>query len=589
MDIRPVKADARVFSLELSVLRALCESTDSPRSLAVFMLVKHEEWKQLMALECDPLHYNTVDGFRMDYQCTEMLKKCPRVPLGIDRAEVAIRKFEEAEVICKETNARLELPIPPDFRGPIHHAREIAYAVLGPLTGEDLELCESRMGFGPGSTTSVSGVVTRGRKFSTRVVDSTPRVMDFGLHCLPAGWRKNVLGFRPVHASKLITVPKNAKTDRVICVEPDLNIFVQLGIGRLIKSKLKRSGLDLTRGQEVNRFLASKAEDWDLTTMDLSMASDSISRGIVWLLLPDRWCNLLEFARVDKTACALNGKTYELEKWSSMGNGYTFELETLLFWSIVRGCLRHLGISEKMAVAYGDDLIFPSQATDLVTRTLNFLGFKVNTEKTFGKGPFRESCGTDWFMGRDVRPVFLRSTHHDFSTVCYIYGNAISRAAGRPLGDWYRDSRFLPAWLRCFTAPPPSHRHRIPRGFGDQGFESSFDDAVPSVGLHSGYQRIRYGFSYRRIRPVDTSAHSDGLLLALVQNERGEGVNVRSDPNVNWQIAATDVPLKRFPVLHSMVSLPDATLGCEPLRGRFEEPSLGRGHVFAWPHLGPWL
>lgn len=557
MENQRVCASSRVLKLELSIVRALCESTDTPRSLAVHLLIRYEEWAQLMALQCDHSHYNDIDRFTLDYQVTEALKKNPRVPLNVDRRAVAIKKFEEAEALCAQTNLRLASidSFPSEMIKVQHHAASIISGILGPLTRSDLEFCESQMSFGPGSTTSVSGVVTRGRKFSSRVLHATPRVVDFGLHCLPAAWRRDVRGFDLRTYSKLTTVPKNAKTDRVICVEPDLNIFVQLGTGKLIRDKLRRSGLDLSSGQEVNRFMASKAVDWDLTTMDLSSASDLISREVVWLLLPDRWAELLWFSRVDKTQDSTTGKLYDLEKWSSMGNGYTFELETLLFWGIVRGCLRHLGLSEKLAVAYGDDLIFPSSALDLVTRALEFFGFRVNSEKTFGTGLFRESCGTDWFMGSDVRPFFLKAETNDLTSACYIYSNAITRVASRSYDQLARDSRFLPAWLRCFSAVSPSDRHRIPLGYGDEGFQSSFDEACPLVGRSkSGWQG--YSFPIRRIGTVDTNEFEAGLYTSTLHQGR-------------------------------MSELP--SYGREAMRGRTRPPVRRRGHVFAWPHLGAWV
>jgi hypothetical protein len=34
----------------------------------------------------------------------------------------------------------------------------------------------------------------------------------------------------------------------------------------------------------------------------------------------------------------------------------------------------------------------------------------VNEEKSFSKGPFRESCGSDYFEGHNVRPYFVRKS-----------------------------------------------------------------------------------------------------------------------------------------------------------------------------------
>jgi hypothetical protein len=38
---------------------------------------------------------------------------------------------------------------------------------------------------------------------------------------------------------------------------------------------------------------------------------------------------------------------------------------------------------------------------------LAICGFKTNHSKTFSDGPFRESCGADWYEGIDVRPFTL--------------------------------------------------------------------------------------------------------------------------------------------------------------------------------------
>lgn len=558
MTTHDVNVSSKLFKLELSVLRALCESTNSPRSLMIHLLVKYEEWAQLLNLECNPDHYDDVERFRMDYQCTVALSKNPRVPTGVDRRAIALAKFEEAEVSCRQANERIASHFhtaAPDVVRALHSAHGIISGILGPLTRTRLEEVDEHMRFGPGSTTSVSGVVTLGRKFSSRIVDATPRVASFGLHCLPARWRSEVIGFNLITSSKLTTVPKSAKTDRVICVEPDLNIYVQLGVGAAIRSRLQRSGLDLNHGQEVNRFMASKAVEWDLTTMDLSSASDLICREAVWLLLPHDWADLLHFCRVDTTTDSVTGKAYQLEKWSSMGNGYTFELETLIFWGVVRGALRSLGISESLAVAYGDDLIFPSQALSLVTRTLEFLGFRVNKEKTFSKGLFRESCGTDWYNGIDVRPLFLKVDTHDFVSACYIYGNAITRVASRSRSGLARDSRFLPAWLRCFTAAAPSDRHRVPCGSGDEGFHSSFEESVPTITRPKhGWEGFR--FRVRRIGTIETSTYESGCYISALH--RGK-----------------------------MSQRP--TYGREAMRGRFSSPELGWGLVSTWPYLGAWV
>lgn len=387
-----------------------------------------------------------------------------------------------------------------------------------------------------------------GKKFSRRLYNSTSRLSDFAVFCKPSGWQTlSSLEFR--NSSKVRVVPKNAKTDRTICIEPDLNIYVQLGIGSVIREKLRKFGLDLNT-QEVNRRLAWQASvDDSLCTMDLSMASDLISREAVWLLLPYRWVNLLHYARTDMYE--LNGETLTFHKWSSMGNGYTFELESLIFYGILLGCCE-VGGWDGEVVAYGDDLIFPKHLLSLVTRTLEFLGFRVNREKTFGKGPFRESCGTDWYMGRNVRPIFWKGQMDDSTYQTFSYANSLRRWAFRRNGGTSCDARVLPAWLRLFTSVPHRDRHRIPEGFGDVGFISNWDEATPrSSRGTNGW--CGWSFSYRYRPPQRRCVDVEGALI------------------------------------RSLHSPSDFDNGIEPLRGRFEHQLTKRGHSLEWPHMGSWL
>jgi hypothetical protein len=573
-----VSHSAQVFDLEQQLVLSLCENIGTPRALSVAIQIRYGAWQEILNSKIDWRNYDDRGKFADDYLVTAILQKNPRLPTGIDRAKVAIDKFLAAEQQCAETNIRLltysETGIGPDpfVHRVIHYAREFIRTCLGQLSRADLAFCEENMAFGPGATTSVSGVVTQGKKYSPRVLDTTPRLVDFGLFASPIGWRKSIEGFAVRRSSKLTTVPKNAKTDRAICIEPDLNIFVQKGIGALIRDKLLRLGLDLTT-QENNRALAQKASELDLCTIDLSAASDTVSQQVVWLLLPERWAELLHFARVDFTS--LNGEEIALEKWSSMGNGYTFELETLIFWSILKG-VQQLTNSDGPVIAFGDDLVCPESDFDLVRRTLEFLGFNVNVEKTFGKGRFHESCGTDWFDGEPVRPVFLRSEHHDFPTICYIYANGLRRWAFHRNSGLSCDRRVLPAWLRCFRAVKPEDRHQIPQGFGDVGVEADFDRAVPRTpsrgserrsggrrlgdkpwrdsldGVHP-YGWSGYEFSYRHIASRRVTVSEIGSLTAFLNRSSGE-----------W------------------------TLGKESLRGHYRPAVTRKGHVHTWPHLGPW-
>jgi hypothetical protein len=528
----------------------------------VALLIKYREYDQLADLTIEVDHYLDVRPFEDDYLVTSILSKNPRLPVSRDPEKEAIKKFWEAEGHCAETNERLssfsEDPrcADPDVLRVVLLAQQYIQRILGPLRRSEISYAEANMRFGPGATTSLSGVVTQGKKYSRRALDATPRVLPFRTFGFPELWKESVRDVCLRRSSKMRVVPKKATCGRTICIEPDLNIFVQLGQGALIRRKLADFGLDLST-QEVNQKLARAGSlNDDLCTMDLSSASDLISREVVWLLLPYAWADFLHFSRVDFVETEEGEK--ELHKWSSMGNGYTFELETLIFYSIL---LASLEVGERFdkvgeTIAYGDDLIFPSSIEPLVRRTLNFLGFKVNARKTFGKGNFRESCGTDWFLGHNVRPFFLKSDHHDFPTTCYIIANGLRRLARRRNNGDSCDVKLLPAWLKCYSALDKHHRHRIPEGFGDCGLISNWDESAPSLDL-SGERGWGWGgftFHFREVKAMIGSFSQIGSLLAYLNGNRT-----------------------------------DFSLGQESIRGRFLPARTRTGYSLEWPNLGPWL
>jgi len=93
-----------------------------------------------------------------------------------------------------------------------------------------------------------------------------------------------------------------------------------------------------------------------------------------------------------------------------MGNGFTFELETLIFYAIAKAACIQSGAKTgyNSLSVYGDDVIIPSAAVSKYLTCFEAVGFEVNMSKSFFAGPFRESCGEDFFNGTDVRPVFVR-------------------------------------------------------------------------------------------------------------------------------------------------------------------------------------
>ena len=210
-------------------------------------------------------------------------------------------------------------------------------------------------------------------------------------------------------ANRVGFVPKSSKTFRSIAIEPSLNLRIQLGVHDYLAPILERKHVSVLKDQRVNQLLAklgSQSPGLDgLATIDLSAASDTISIELVRWLLPEAWFEFLSDLRC--THSEVEGKLYKLDKFSSMGNGFTFVLESLIFWALSESCRLDSG-APYLSITYGDDIICPTASALLLTETLEALGLKVNTSKSFLIGPFRESCGADWERGRLVTPVFLR-------------------------------------------------------------------------------------------------------------------------------------------------------------------------------------
>jgi hypothetical protein len=392
------------------------------------------------------------------------MKKSPNLPWFVDKHDVALKAFWSSEEDCRCTNDRL-------FAEPIgampllvERARTLIHKTLGPLTRKDLQFVEDHMRFGPGATTSVTGVGSvTSDKFDAEM-HLTSELYPYYKAILGKTWWDHT---RPVvvEGNKFTSVPKNALTNRGICVEPTLNIFVQLGVGAVIRERLKRLGVNLS-DQTRNQEFARRAYRDGLATIDLSKASDTLSYAAVINLLPPDWVQLLEIARSPKTY--VDGKYVVLEKFSSMGNGYTFELESLIFASLAHAC--NPGRTDDIAV-YGDDIIVPAQGAPKLIEALNYLGFKVNESKSFLAGNFFESCGKDFFQGILVRPFFLKKEDGS-SSIPYAlqFCNALRLYLFNRSSGWGCDERFRPVWLWAKgLIPKPWSQCTVPPVFGDSG------------------------------------------------------------------------------------------------------------------------
>lgn len=226
---------------------------------------------------------------------------------------------------------------------------------------------------------------------------------------------------RPV---RVISVPKTAKTPRIIAIEPTALQYVQQGVARSWVASMESKDLIAPligfTDQEPNRALALKGSlDGSLATLDLSEASDRVSNLHVMQLLR-HWpetSRAVQACRSMKADVRGHG-VIPLSKYASMGSGTTFPVEAMLFLCIVVSSIavsRRVPITDRFIKSlhgrvrvYGDDIIVPRDYAESVTADLETFGLKVNRNKSFWTGLFRESCGGDYYAGESVKPIRLK-------------------------------------------------------------------------------------------------------------------------------------------------------------------------------------
>lgn len=497
---RTFRAARRDLSFEslVSAVNPFLERVDTPVSLGVFLRLKYKSYDEYLNMEIDPMNYDNSDKFFLDYQCIKLFSKQEIYPHVYNTRKEAVDNFIRSEKECFETNRRFEYRMGPDFRDPavsaISHG---AMRKISRILGACPSIAELPLRFGPGNNvglsnnTSVIDKLTSELTVTPNLYNYTGQVMETcpaWLHLrsktseVPSTVASHIVQTRIVSGSKLGFVPKTAKTDRSICTEPLLNSIVQLGIGTVIRKRLRRAGCNLDsqhRNQELARIGSITNQ---LATVDLKAASDTISSMVVLELLPEPWFDLLNTAR--STHYSVGENCYEFNKFSSMGNGFTFELESLIFLALARATCEFMELSCENVSVYGDDIIIPKEAVTLFYRMLKFYGFEVNQSKSFTEGPFRESCGKDWFLGRIVRPLFLkrRPTNQSLMSWC----NHISRL------PYFREDVRLHVLYRSLKELVPKVFHILkgPDGFGDGHFVEPYEKSfgIPHAAQRRGWE-----------------------------------------------------------------------------------------------------
>jgi hypothetical protein len=467
------------------VARAVFQEVGGMSAVSADIALSCEDWTWFCQTKFDPSRYTSWSAARDAYQAQELLRKFPDLPaspglisntIGTPSISVgrpsdarrteALRKGRSAEHRCRETNTRLRLdwltgegnPPPGADKLISSIQRKVKFCLDGGgerdcsfSVREFLRACR----WGKGVTDITGPRCSVYNKFDGKP-SFTRQASWFAALLMEADpvWRRHVVGETDGVATPLVehspgnrvtTVPKTAQTDRLIAIEPHWNIYFQLGVGQMLRRRLRRVGIDLST-QEVNRQGALLGSRTGTTaTIDLSNASDTVSLELVRLLLPPGWVKVMEMLRSTSSFWPDTETWEKNHKFSSMGNGFTFELETLIFWAIAKSVAELTGDLSKVPV-YGDDILVPSSCFSVTCDWLEYFGFEVNTKKSYGSGLFRESCGMNAFGGIDITP-FRLTNFRTLSDAYVAYNALLSRGL---VSSAHTVLRLIPRPLRRF-------------------------------------------------------------------------------------------------------------------------------------------
>lgn len=540
------------------------------------------DWGRLLswadACFVNPQAEQEVDeSFLVRRQFIALVKKFEFTPeeSGLDPEGAAIATFRKAELRCSRINKRFSLL---RRRGSAYApVMDIARRYIERTIGRtpDLQAIYANCDFGGGASIGVGGKATNlGRKLLAEGWSVTPSALPYakaalwsndqiallfsetrnGVACLDyeafSSFIDGQVKSSVVQHNNLDFVPKTAKTHRTIAVEPLLNGFLQKGVDVVLRQKLIARGIDLSdqaRNQELARLGSLDLTD-PYVTLDLSAASDSISLELVRELLPPDWFSLLD--RLRSPSYSLDGEVHRYHKFCSMGNGFCFPLETLLFAAICHAayCMCH---QKPDLLVYGDDIIVRQNIALYVVELLKHAGFKLNLDKSFFFGDFRESCGADWVRGRDITPVYMRKRVTSLTGLINLHNSLYVNVFKRH---------------RVFPELTQALRELVPEPIRYVELNQVSHDGFTAVG-----RCTKQGFSYQiRKTPSTSRPWNTGFLVELDE--------FMASPLTRW-----DAPTQRWVGVGLFTTpAPDESL-VHPLRNGVEYLAVLRGSSSSQP------
>lgn len=440
------------------------------------------------------------------------------------REQRALEDIVESELSCRVTNEIFTGPLALDWsnaRIPLHLLRKLrrARTILASLIGSfDFEKFPYCVDFTSGATTELP-----------RARAAVHNKWDLGTHCSARarpyaeaflkwlGSPAEALGpggkhFHRQEANRVFTVPKNFHKRRAATKPTTWNGALQKGAGTMIRQRLQASEaqLLLPDAQEYHGLLAKIAshDGIGLSTLDVKNASNCVASGLCWTLFSEDWGRIL-FDLREEVGEYPDGSPVRWEKLATNGNGFTFEVETAVFYSLVKSCCS----KDSLVSVYGDDIICPSVHVDSVVELLAFCGFSMNRKKTFtGDHPFRESCGAHYYRGKNIKPFYIQRLPVTVEDVIHLHNDVVAWHEG-----YVPDDSVWADVIKCCKAAVPL-RFWGPV-FLDGVLWAEWDECRPRYDPHKQCFQVR---SVVRSDDVEDISTSPGALLAKLWEGRAK-------------------------------------------------------------------
>jgi len=365
----------------------------------------------------------------------------------------------------------------------------------------DLDFIREHMNVGPGAAQKADSAYLVSKLFESSISYVNPgliplyraALVETGFWADAEMLRFQKYGFTRVSGGKIFFAAKNAEISRTCCTEASLEMLFQKAISAFLLARLKwYFGISLENQADFNRELARIGSiDGSIGTIDLVSASDCMSISMLDDAIQRSTIKSYIWATSSRQAVIPGGSVVDLRMISTMGNGFTFPLQTIVFASAVRAVYDLMGLPFKDPKTdygvFGDDICVRKEAYVFLSKMLNKLGFQVNDRKSFNTGPFRESCGHDYFLGHNIRGVYVVS----LETPQQVYSclNRLLRWSACQGVRLPRTITLLRSWVRDIRIPPSES--------DDAGIHVPFKLTKPVVNNDYAF---RYSCYVRRVR-----------------------------------------------------------------------------------------